>query len=170
MNSKSAEQKTSRSTPDGLKKMLIVLLILSAVAGHASTVYLTIIATSNADNPAATGIRRPLLETLKAPEQFETVFTENIERFQIRQISGVKDLFREITEPEGTLHSFTFQGTLSGERGAIAIINDHPIAVNAEIDGVRVVAISDRMVVLEYQKNTKEVLVGETVSVYINDN
>jgi hypothetical protein len=169
MNSNSANKKSGQMTPGGLKKTLIAMLILSAIAGHASTICFSLRTTSGAEILIPHQVTRPLLDTLKAPENLKALVTENIEQFQGKHISGVKDLFRGIAEPKGTLHSFTFQGTLTGTQGAVAIINDRPVAVDAEIDGIRIAAISDRMVILEYQQNTKEVLVGETVSVYIDD-
>jgi len=164
-----ANNRIGRTTHDGLKKALISLLILSAVAGHASTLYFSIWGKSGSETLASDGGKRSLLQSLKTPKEIGAIVTENIEKFKAGRVSGVRDLFRQPTEPEGTLHSFTFQGTLSSQKGAIAMINDQPVAVDAEIDGIRIVTISDSNVILEYQGSTKKVRVGETVSVYIQD-
>lgn len=56
---------------------------------------------------------------------------------------------------------FSFQGTLIGERGAVAMINDEMAAAGAEIDGVRILKIDGETLVVGYREKSYTLVVGE---------
>ena len=169
MNPNKAKNKISRTTPPKLKKLLVGLLFISALAGYASAAYLMLRARSAIQSTIAETPKEHQSQTAAATSLLESMIPGRFERPKVGNFTGVRDLFRNPVEKEQVFMPLTFQGTLAGEEGAIAIVNDEPLALGTEIQGVKVIAISDRVLILEYKGETKKLGVGETVSVLMSD-
>lgn len=166
MNSGKKNSKPLHRTPSWQKNILLGLLFISAITGYVGNAYLVFYARPSSQ-PSVTQKQGQLSEKPgEDPSLLEVILPNRKSRPAIGSFTEVRDLFRTAGEKEQVFVSFTFQGTLAGEQGtAIAIINDKPVAAGTEIQGVKVVAINDRVLVLEYKGETKKLGVGETVSV-----
>lgn len=170
MNPNKAKNKIGRTTPPMLRQLLVGLLFASAVTGYASAGYLVIQARAAIGSAITETLEEHSEEVNTAAELLNTMIPERFEIPTDKNFTGVRDLFRDPALENQEFMSLTFQGTLAGiSGGAIAIINDEPMATGTVTQGVKIVSITDRFVTLEYQGETKELRVGETVSVLIGD-
>lgn len=142
----SSDQKNApakKEAPSKKKKLLIALLILSIVAGSAGGVYFL----------------------YRSSSVFGFSMKKSLEEFPIKNLSDLSTLLQNkiaTREPDIVL---SFQGTLLGEQGAIAVINDQMVAAGAEFEGVRIVEINNRKLVINYRGETQTLSIGETVSI-----
>ena len=166
-----ANDSPRRMTPSVLKKILIGLLIICAIAGYAGSTYIARHFRSDIQPTVTQTLQQLPTQNPKASRLLES-FLPNRQDLQNRQevmsLEGVRDLFKTIDEKDQTFMPLTFQGTLAGKSGAIAIINDQPLSAGTDIRGVIVQAISNQFLILEYKGETKELKIGETVSVLMN--
>jgi hypothetical protein len=158
------QKKVSRTTSPVLRKILVGLLFISTVTGYASVAYfmfrarsvMEFTASENPEQlPAEPDSFNSLLKSM-IPDQFETA--------PVRSLSEAADLFRHQEAGPATIQ-LTFQGALHGKNGAIAMINNEPAAVGSEIQGVKVIAIDNKILTLEYKGDTQDLSVGQTVSI-----
>ncbi|HKL21273.1 MAG TPA: hypothetical protein VJ904_05670, partial [Tichowtungia sp.] len=61
--------------------------------------------------------------------------------------------------------TITFNGTMKGKNGTVALVNKKALSVGSELEGVRVVAISNNTLTIEYEGDTQELTIGQTVTV-----
>jgi hypothetical protein len=162
--------KHTGSTHPALKKILLALLFISAIGGYAGNAYL--LSRSGPD------IQSVVTKTLQSaapnqtasedPSLLDSLLPKRMRRPVGETFTDVRDLFRTAGDEKGETISFTFQGTLAGTDGAIAMINGKQVAVGADFQGVHVTSISNRVLILEYRGQTKKLVVGETVSVQLD--
>lgn len=134
------------TTPHGRKQFLIALLILTAVSGYFLSIAVFV-------SGAYAAI------PLNAPGETLTPLTETLNE------KTTTLLKKTISEYSGTEMVFSFQGTLDGEQGMIAIINDKMVAQGASIDGVRVAEITEKTLTIEYDDKTNVIYFGESVTI-----
>ena len=170
MNPNKAKNKIGRTTPPALRQLLVGLLLVSAFTGYASAAYLVLQSRASIGSTITETLEQHPDEVATATSLLNSVIPERFEIPTDPNFTGVRDLFRDSSLENQEFLPLTFQGTLAGRNGgAIAIINDEPMATDTEIQGVKIVSITDQFVTLEYKGETKELRVGETVSVLISD-
>lgn len=132
-------------TPPALKKALIAILILCSVGGFAFQ---------------AVGFiflgRGLLSEGMLSADQLSESFAiphAPFERFDFLDKA-------KLTLPKKSL--YTFQGTLTGETGSIALINGEMAAAGALIDGVKILSISNRTLTIQRHQETLTLHVGDS--------
>lgn len=135
---KTAEPKTA----SGKKKLLIALLIISVVLGCAIGVYFLYFSSGMGNS-----------------------MKKSLNEFPVKKLSDLSSLIQEkITNREPDI-VLSFQGTLMGEQGAIAIINDQMVAVGATIEDVLITGIDNRRLTIDYHGEIQTLTIGETVSI-----
>lgn len=168
MNNNKKKSKPAGATHPALKKILLTLLFISVIGGYAGNAFLF----SHAGETIQSTVTATLQSTIEENSSIESSLLDSFlpSRGQTDNTSfqGVKDLFRTASKEKVEMISFTFQGTLAGSDGAIAMINGKQVAVGADFQGVNVTAISNRVLILEYKGETKKLVVGETVSVQLD--
>ncbi|MBI9021314.1 MAG: hypothetical protein JEZ10_08695 [Verrucomicrobia bacterium] len=115
------------------KRVLLPLLLAALFAGLGAGAFF-LLRTPSA-NPGDAGVK-------KAPFSFSSIL-------------------KKITQSEPK-PVFSFQGTLIGEKGAVAMINDEMAAAGAEIDGVRIVEIDGENLIVEHRGKPYALTVGES--------
>lgn len=90
---------------------------------------------------------------------------KSLNEFPVKKLSDLSSLIQEkITNREPDI-VLSFQGTLMGEQGAIAIINDQMVAVGATIEDVLITGIDNRRLTIDYHGEIQTLTIGETVSI-----
>jgi len=141
----SSDQKNNTSetkATSGKKKTLIALLIISGMLGCAIGTYFLYFSSGMGNS-----------------------MKKNLNEFPVKKLSDLTILLQDkITtrEPDIVL---TFQGTLMGEQGAIAIINDQMAAAGATIEDVLISEIENRKLTIDYHGEIQTLTIGETVSI-----
>lgn len=143
MNSDQQGTATDKKRSSGKKKALIALLILSVAAGCIVGAYL-----------------------LYASSGFGSSVKKGLDGFAVKNLSDLSSLLQEKVTQKAPDIVLTFQGTLLGEEGAIAIINDQMVAAGATIEGVRITSIDNRKLVIDYQGEVQTLTIGETISIH----
>lgn len=144
----------SKTTPRPLKNILIVLLALATLAGYAINAYLFYCAATNT-------LPKQLIDIdLEQLKQF------NMEQFNVLKPERISNLLELSPSYSSKGLSLTFQGTMSGDKNAVAIINGKMVTVGSEIEGIRVLQINSRKITVEYLGQTQEIGIGETVTVH----
>lgn len=146
MSSDQKDTATKKKRPSGKRKTLIALLILSLIFGCIVGVYFLSLSSSG----------------------FGASIKKSLNEFPVKNLSNLSDILQKKIankEPDIVL---TFQGTLMGEQGAIAIINDQMVAVGADIHGIRIVEINNRRLVIDHLGETQTLTLGETVTLIQN--
>lgn len=132
-------------TPSWLKKTLIALLLLSALAGYAGLFFFPMAALSAlASHIGSDSSEQPLNE------------------FRFEQISSLLDDTARKIDPGITV---CFDGVLRGETGTVAIINNEMVVPGSKTEeGIKVIDIQDRLITLEYRGQTRRITIGETAA------
>jgi hypothetical protein len=168
MKSSIKKKKTAGATPPGRKKLLLGLLFVCVLAGYAGSAYLTFHSHSDIQSAVTQKLEQlPARDNSGDPSLLDSILPNRQNRTTTGAFDEIRDLFRTVTGKEDFV-PFTFQGTLAGKNGAIAMINNKPVAVGTEFQGVEVIAISNQVLILEYKGKTKKLGVGETVSVLLD--
>lgn len=158
------QKKVSRTTSPVLRKILVGLLFVSTVSGYASVVYLMFRARSVMEFTASESPEPPAAQPSAFNSLLQSMIPEQLENAPVRSLSEAADLFRNQEEGPASVE-LTFQGVLHGKNGAIAMINNEPAAVGSEIHGVKVAAINNKILTLEYKGDTQDLIVGQSVSI-----
>jgi len=135
-------KKTKTKTASGQKKTLIALLIISVILGCAVGAYFLYFSSGMGNS-----------------------MKKSLNEFPVKKLSDLTTLLQDkITtrEPDIVL---TFQGTLMGEQGAIAIINDQMVAAGATTEVVLISEIENRKLTIDYHGEIQTLTIGETVSI-----
>ena len=81
------------------------------------------------------------------------------------QAEGLRKSLKATLSKTKKKKGITFQGTMRGEKGSLAIVNDQMAADGAEIDGVRIVEIKDdHTLIIEHQGKQTPLTTGQTYS------
>lgn len=170
MNPKKQNVKSRTATHPVLKKILIALLVIFSMGGYAGTAFLIFRSGATVQSVVTQGTlySTPQQQNTKDPSLLDSLLPGRWGRPAETPFEGVRDLFRSAGEEKGERISFTFQGTLAGTDSAIAMINDKPVAVGSDVQGVHVASISNRVLILEYKGQTRKLVVGETVSLQLD--
>jgi hypothetical protein len=139
------QPQTPRTNPV-LKKVLIAFLILCAIGGIAFQIV------------GFASIRGSFLsgKFLSTNSMFEAL---PISKSSFDALPEFFETGRHSLTPSAR---YTFQGTLTGETGSIALINGEMAAVGAAIDGVTIVSISNKTLIIERKGQPVMLTIGES--------
>jgi hypothetical protein len=118
------------------KRLIIDLLILGSLAGLAGGIYLL---TNDSSIEALAPLRNMIDRHKRNPDHGGSLLPRTAPRFH-------------------------FQGTMLGEQGAVAVINDELISAGADIDGMRILSITNHTLTVEYEGKRFQLTVGQTFS------
>ncbi len=131
MNIKQSVPNSKQGNQSWLKGLLSVLLLFLVLGGLAGTVFFFL-------HSGPSGTREAL--TLEKATALSEWMKENW--------------------PGRKSPDFSFQGTLIGEQGAIAMINDQMISEGDEINSVRILKIGTTNIVVRYQEKIYNLGIG----------
>lgn len=142
MSSDQKNKAPKTKTASGKKKTRIALLIISGVIGCAVGAYFLYFSSDMGNS-----------------------MKKSRHEFPVKKISDLTTLLQDkITNRKPDI-VLTFQGTLMGEQGAIAIINDQMVAAGATIEDVLITGIDNRKLTIDYHGEIQTLTIGETVSI-----
>ena len=140
------EKNLQTTTPPGLKRFLVALLILTAVSGYALNVVFIFGGTYSAALEAT-------------PSEALAPITKNItEQTATLLEQAISDAPKQETE-------LSFQGTMMGENGKIALVNNAMVARGATIHrNIKVLEITERSLTVECLGETNVIAFGESAT------
>lgn len=119
---------------------------------------------------AATGYllgARQLAQKIAIPRSQESA-TEGANAknpFAAIPIERVSSLLKKTMDLGAPTIELTFQGTLKGERGIVAIINDNLVTAGATFDGIRILDIQPHTLTIEHDRQVRHLIIGQNLTI-----
>lgn len=163
-------KRTVRTTPHWQRTTLLFLLFISAISGYAVNAYLffhlgtdTQSQFKNKFSPSA------IQKSFTDFSLLNSTLPDQTNHPGGTQFERVLDLLKKSTDDVNKdVVSITFNGSMTYKNGTVAMINKEAMSVGSDIQGIKVIAITDQTLTLEYEGETQELIVGQTVSVELH--
>lgn len=162
MNTKTKIKKPVSTTPRRLRTTLLSLLVIFAVSGYAVNTYFFLRFGTEFQSRKNDPSTQQTSPHFSLPESLLPGRTNQPDGSRLDQ---VRNLIQQTADRNREGITITFNGTMKGKNGTIAMVNRKAQSVGSDIEGVKVIDVSDKTLTIEYQGETQELNIGQTVTV-----